>query len=116
MDLGPTWVMHPHLQILNLISSAKALSANKVTVTGSRDLTGMCLLGDQPTPASLSQEQPQHQVCTFPKTTPVSVTLQASMPLADLPSQKQGLGLGLLGLDKDDSSQDMAGLSGRLLL
>lgn len=50
----------PHLQILNLISSAKALSANKVTVTGSRDLTGMCLLGEQPTPASLSQEQPQH--------------------------------------------------------
>lgn len=38
------------------------------------------------------------------------------MPLADLPSQKQGLGLGLLGLDKDDSSQEMAGLSGRLLL
>lgn len=38
------------------------------------------------------------------------------MPLADLPSQKQGLDLGLLELDKHDSSQEMAGLSGWLLL
>lgn len=58
----------PHLQILNLISSAKAISANKVTVTGARDLTGTRLLGDQPTPASLSQKQPQHHACIFPKT------------------------------------------------
>lgn len=89
----------PHLQSFNVITSAKALFANKVVVTGSGDSDG-----EEPTPASPSW----HGVCTFPKAL-VSLCCRLGPCLTCLPAQKQSLGSGSPGPGR--SSQETAGLS-----